>query len=190
MGNLGLGVAYEILAVTSLAIGAGVFLVLVPTYYWLRHTPHEKQRIRWGRRIQLASLSTLVLPSCLCVWMANIQSSYWDNQGWDEYWRAPLVYPYEIRTETPVPETFCIARWQETCLIKNVSGYVQSKGLVIGVIGSQESWFLLRVNTGDVEYYSVRSRLQTAATEEGAELPAQFEPSAQLIRSYWDRPKP
>ena len=190
MANVGLGIIFWILTFISVA-GGCVTLGLIPLYYWLQHTPREKQRLRWHQRVRIALITALLLPSGLCGWISYIENSYWDYQGWDEFWRAPLVYPYEIRTETIAPEAFCVGRWHEKeCVINKVAGYSLHDDLMLGVINGEALWFVLNTKTGTVDYYSEFSRLQEDLVEKGIEPPTQFESSAKLVRAYWERAEP
>lgn len=202
--SIGLLYVGIVLALISVTLGAFIFFIGVPVSYWLRKIPRQNQRVKWRHRLLGVGVSFFVLPALACGWLLYVGDNYWLYRGWDEHWRAPLVYPYEIRNygivanaecvgETPgcqrlAQEVYCIGTWKnDTCLINNVSGYAVAGQFIFGVIHGNAAWFVLDGKTGEREYFSSLTEMAAAAKQRGINTLPAIKLSHEQIQAYWNR---
>ena len=108
----------------------------------------------------LATVGAFLLMVFGCiVYYEWCSSNFYCDGGFDDYYRIPLKYPYQISAYGDL-DTGCLDIWQGdgSCILRGITHYAANDSVMVGRIGSScpdcpEKWFSFSFDTQEYRYY-------------------------------------
>ncbi len=179
--------------------------VLVPFYYWVKKIPENQRKITGDRLERIAKTVGVIISITIIAFiifgfvrMFQLESDYWKSKGFDEFYRMPLEYPYEMLLVSG-DNLSELCEWPNEptlghkSIIMNIAKYHKEGKFVVGEIQPDSVrnslsgnhaviWFIFNCSTGRYKFIQNKDEYLNELLAQGIKTEPQLKTFKEF---YW-----